>query len=361
MEDKIVYQAMAAKEEPVASILKARQRRGYLVATILVLALLVAMVAGIILGAVKVERPDLLQALGLWSRGDRVVDAGTRAIIVELRLPRVLLAAMVGAALALAGAVFQALFLNPMADPYILGVSSGAALGATLAFLFPLQYLPVGISWVPLAAFVGAVLTVMLVIQLARSGGYMSLHNMLLSGIAVGAFFTALVSLLMYFSRQHLHQIVFWLMGGLSQANWLYVRLALPYLMLGATVVLIQARAINALLLGEEVAASLGIEVARTKRWLLLGASMLTAMAVAVSGPIGFVGLIVPHVLRMLVGADHRLLLPTSALSGAILVVVADTLARTVIAPTELPVGLIMALGGAPFFISILRRRRTEG
>lgn len=353
-----VYDLAEAADKPIASVLKGRRRRGRLIMAVLLLLLLGAMTAGVVLGAVEVALPELLQALGLWPGGSQPVDAGTRAIIMELRLPRVLLAVLVGAALAIAGAVFQALFRNPMADPYVLGVSAGAALGATLAFLFPLNYLPLGVGLVPLAAFAGAVLTVILVSRLGRSGGYVSLYNLLLSGIAVGAFFTALVSLLMYFSRRHLHQVVFWLMGGLSQANWPYVRLALPYFMLGSAVALIQARALNALLLGEEAAASLGVEVERTKKWLLLGASLLTATAVAVSGPIGFVGLIVPHVLRMLVGPDHRLLLPASALGGAILVVVADTLARTVIAPTELPVGLIMSLGGAPFFVSLLRRRQ---
>lgn len=345
-------------DKSVTLILKARRQRGRLIMALLLLLLLGAMAAGVVLGAVEVALPDLLKALGLWPDRNGLLDAGTKAIILELRLPRVLLAALVGSALAIAGAVFQALFRNPMADPYVLGVSAGAALGATVAFLFPLNYLPLGIGFVPLAAFGGAILTVILVSCLARYGGYVSLYNMLLSGIAVGAFFSALVSLLMYFSRRHLQQVVFWLMGGLNRANWPYVRLALPYFILGFAVALIHARALNALLLGEETAASLGVEVERTKKWLLVSASLLTATAVAVSGPIGFVGLIVPHVLRLLVGPDHRLLLPASAFGGAILVVVADTLARTVIAPTELPVGLIMSLGGAPFFISMLRHQK---
>ncbi|NMA54982.1 MAG: iron chelate uptake ABC transporter family permease subunit [Firmicutes bacterium] len=343
--------------EPVSSFVKARRRRGQLVIALLLLILLLTLGTGVILGAVKIRLSHLVRALRLWPDSGLPVDDSTKAIIIELRLPRALLAAMVGAALALAGACFQALFLNPMADPYILGASAGAALGATLAFLFPVDQLPFGIGLVPLAAFTGAAVTVLLVSRLARSGNYISLYGMLLSGLAVSAFFSALVSLLMYFSHQRLQQIVFWLMGGLGRANWLYVRTSLPYFIVGAAVVQIQARALNVLLLGEETAASLGVEVERTKRWLFLGASLLTATAVAVSGPIGFVGLIVPHVLRMLVGTDHRLLLPASALGGGILVVAADTLARTVIAPTELPVGLIMALGGAPFFLSLLKRR----
>jgi iron complex transport system permease protein len=217
---------------------------------------------------------------------------------------------------------------------------------------------PLGVSLVPVAAFAGAIITVILVGRLARSGDYVSLHNMLLSGIAVGAFFMALVSLLMYFSRRQLQQVIFWLMGGFDRASWSHFRLALPYFALGLAVTLIHARVLNALLLGEETAANLGVEVEQVKKQLLVGASLLTATAVAVSGPIGFVGLIVPHALRILVGPDHRLLLPASALGGAVLMVAADTLARTIIAPTELPVGLIMSLGGAPFFVSLLRRRQ---
>lgn len=345
-------------DKPLTSIIKARRQRGQLIMVVLLLLLLAVMAAGIVLGAVEVALPDLLQALGLWPESTVPLDAGTRDIIVELRLPRVLLAALVGASLAIAGTIFQALFRNPMADPYVLGVSAGAALGATIAFLFPLNYLPLGVGLVPLAAFAGAILTVILVCRLAYCNGQMSLYNMLLSGIAVGAFFTALVSLLMYFSRQHLQQVVFWLMGGLDRASWQYVRLTLPYFVLGTAVALIHARALNALLLGEETAANLGVEVERTKNWLLVGASLLTATSVAVSGPIGFVGLIVPHALRLLVGPDHRLLLPAAAVGGAALMVAADTLGRTVIAPTELPVGLIMSLGGAPFFVFMLRRQK---
>lgn len=348
-----------AVDKPLTLILKERHRRGRLIILALVLLLLAVMVAGVVLGAVEVAILDLLQALGLWPR-PKPLDASTKAIIMELRLPRVFLAAMVGAALAIGGTVFQALFRNPMADPYVLGVSAGAALGATAAFLFPTKYLPLGIGLVPMAAFGGAIFTVILVCRLARTDGYISLSSMLLSGIAVGTFFTALVSLLMYFSRRHLQQVVFWLMGGFDRASWQYVRLALPYFVLGSTVALVHARSLNALLLGEETAANLGVEVERTKNWLLVGASLLTATAVAVSGPIGFVGLIVPHALRLLVGPDHRLLLPASALGGATLMVAADTLARTIIAPTELPVGLIMSLGGAPFFISMLRRQKRS-
>ena len=328
----------------------------------LVLALLAVLAAAalvaVCVGAADISPAELLRALGPVHTLAAPQSAVNRAIIWELRLPRVALAALVGAALAVAGATFQALFRNPMADPYVIGVSSGAALGATLALLLALNFRFLGVGAVPLLAFTGALGTVVVVYQLGRVGNAVSLLTLLLAGIAVGSFLSALVSLLVYFAGQRLHQVVFWLMGGFEGADWSKVRLALPYFALGTAVILVHARELNALLLGEDTALHLGVEVERAKKLLLAGAALLTATAVAVSGLIGFVGLVVPHALRLLGGPDHRYLIPASALAGAALLVAADTLARTIIAPTELPVGLITALSGGPFFLYILRNRK---
>ncbi|MBC7346971.1 MAG: iron chelate uptake ABC transporter family permease subunit [Clostridia bacterium] len=342
----------------VFAALESRRWKTRVLKAALLALLLVAIGIAVCLGAANVPLADLFRALGLPAGPDTPDSLLNQRIILELRLPRVLLAALVGASLALAGATFQALFRNPMADPYVIGVSSGASLGATVAMLLAVDLRFFGIGAVPLFAFVGAVGTVLLVSRLGRVGASVSLSTLLLAGIAVGSFFSAIVSLLVYFAGDRLHQVIFWLMGGFDGANWPYVRLALPYFVLGTAAILVHTRELNILLLGEETAGQLGVDVERAKRWLLSGAALLTATAVSTSGVIGFVGLIVPHVLRMLGGPDHGFLLPASALAGAALMVAADTLARTLIAPTELPVGLITALSGGPFFIYILRSRQ---
>lgn len=339
-------------------VLRSKRGRERALVLALLAVLAAAAVVAVCVGAADISPAELLRALGPVHTPAAAQSAVNRAIIWELRLPRVALAALVGAALAVAGATFQALFRNPMADPYVIGVSSGAALGATLALLLALNFRFLDVGAVPLLAFAGALGTVVVVYQLGQVGNAVSLLTLLLAGIAVGSFLSALVSLLVYFAGQRLHQVVFWLMGGFEGADWSKVRLALPYFALGTAVILVHARELNALLLGEDTALHLGVEVERAKKLLLAGAALLTATAVAVSGLIGFVGLVVPHALRLLGGPDHRYLIPASALAGAALLVAADTLARTIIAPTELPVGLITALSGGPFFLYILRNRK---
>lgn len=279
-------------------------------------------------------------------------------VIMLCRLPRVALALVVGSALALAGAIFQGLFKNPMADPHIIGASAGAGLGATLAISLGLSLNWNGLGAIPLLASLGAFVTVILVYNLARSGGTVPIPNLLLAGVALSALLSALISLLIYLGQDQMHTIVFWLMGGLSGRNWNHVLFALPYLLVGAAVSVFYARDLNLMLLGEESALNLGVEVERVKAILLVIASILTGVAVAASGMIGFVGLIVPHVARILVGPDHRTLVPVSILAGAILLLCADILARTILAPVELPLGVVTALFGAPFFILLLRRYR---
>ncbi len=284
--------------------------------------------------------------------------AAHEAIVLSLRLPRVLLGVVVGASLATAGGAFQGLFRNPMADPYVIGVSSGAALGAALAITLHPGVSFLGLGLVPFAAFGGAIATVYAVYAIARTGRDIPVSNLLLAGVALGALLSALVSVVVVFSRQHLEEIVFWLMGSLAGRGWSYLGAALPYLALGTGVLMLFTRDLNALLLGDEEAAHVGVSVETTKKAVLAAASLLTAAAVATCGVVGFVGLIVPHIVRLMVGPDHRTLLPVSAVAGALLLVVADLAARTVVRPGELPVGVVTAMVGGPFFLYLLRRSR---
>jgi len=277
-------------------------------------------------------------------------------IILQIRLPRIILGMLVGAALGIAGTTMQALFKNPMADPYVIGISSGAALGAVFAIVFGLNIL--GMYTIPLMAFLCATATIFLVYNTASVRGKLPVNTLLLAGIAVTLFLSAIISLMMYTSGEKLHGITFWLMGGLWGRNWNHVMMAFPFIFPGAIIIYIFARDLNVMLLGEEPAQHLGIEVETLKKIIILSTSLITAAAVSVSGIIGFVGLIIPHAMRILVGPDHRILLPGSALVGGIFLVWADTLARTIISPVEVPVGIITALFGAPFFIYLLRKRK---
>ncbi|WP_254764024.1 vitamin B12 ABC transporter permease BtuC [Natrinema marinum] len=280
----------------------------------------------------------------------------TRQIIVEdIRLPRIILAATVGLALAAAGTVMQGFFRNPLADPSIIGVSSGAAAGAVAAIAFP-AVLPFGS--LHLWAFAGALATAFLVYAIATDGGRTPVATLLLAGVAVQAFLGALISYMLVHSGDSLRQAVYWMMGHLNNSQWSDVKFALPITLLGLLVLCTYRRELNVLLLGEEDAHHLGVEVERTKLLLLALASIVTAAGVAVAGVIGFVGLVVPHIMRLIVGPDHRILLPTSALAGASFLVATDTLARS--GPAVVPVGIITAALGAPFFLFLLIRREVH-
>ncbi|XVH30826.1 vitamin B12 ABC transporter permease BtuC [Haloferacaceae archaeon DSL9] len=284
------------------------------------------------------------------------VEAVHERIVVRYRLPRILLAALVGFALAAAGTVMQGFFRNPMADPSIIGVSSGAAVGAVAAIVAPIA-VPFGLG-LQGAAFLGALLAAFAVYAIATRGGRTPVATLLLAGVAIQAFLGAVIAAMQLFSGESLRQVVHWLMGHLSNATWSDVSVTLLVVPLLFVALLAYARDLNVLLLGEEDARGLGIEVQRTKQLLLAVSSVLTAAAVAVSGIIGFVGLIVPHMMRLLVGPDHRVLLPTSAFAGASFLVLADTVARS--GPAEIPVGIVTAALGAPFFLFLLRRREVH-
>ncbi|AKH96814.1 vitamin B12 ABC transporter permease BtuC [Halanaeroarchaeum sulfurireducens] len=280
------------------------------------------------------------------------VPETSETIVLGIRLPRIVLGALVGFSLAGAGAVMQGFFRNPMADPSIIGVSSGAAVGAVAAIT-----LPIGLD-IHAAAFLTGLATAFAVYLIATEGGRTPVATLLLAGVAVQTFLGAVISYMLVYSGESLQQAVFWLMGHLHTASWAEVRLTLLTVPPLFAALLWYARDLNVLLLGEEDARTLGVEVERTKRMLLGLSSLLTAAAVAVSGVIGFVGLIVPHIMRLLVGPDHRLLLPTSALAGASFLVATDTIARA--GAAELPVGIVTAALGAPFFLYLLRRREVH-
>jgi len=283
--------------------------------------------------------------------------ATTETIILEIRLPRVILAGLVGAALATAGATYQGLFRNPLADPYLLGVAQGAALGAVIGFVFPVGGYGAGFGIVPLLAFAGALLSIIVVYSLARVGRTLPVTTVILAGVALGALLAAIVSYLIITSGEEMHGILFWLMGSFSLSRWSEVGVALPYVVVGVGVLLLYARSLNVMQVGEEQAQQLGVNVERLKLVLLTAATLVTAAAVSFVGIIGFVGIIIPHAVRLIWGPDYRFLLPLAVLVGAIFLILADVVARTVLSPSEVPIGIITALCGAPFFLYLLRRR----
>lgn len=328
-------------------------RRRVVIGTLAVL-LLAAMLIAVGLGAVRIPPAEVLGALGRALRG---AHGGMRdAVVLDLRVPRVLLAALVGAALAFAGVLYQALFRNPLADPYILGVSAGAGLGATVAFIAAGATALGSQLGVPVGAFAGALATMLLVVRLASRRGRLDATSLLLAGVAISYTLSALTSFLLVVHRQSMAAVVFWMMGGLSGASWGQVGVLALMLAAGAVAPLARSRELDIMLLGEERAGQLGVDVERFKLVVLASASLVVAGAVSVAGMIGFVGLMTPHIARLVLGPDHRLLLPASALAGALVMVLADLAARTLLAPVELPVGIVTAVLGGPFFVWLLSR-----
>ncbi|HEY8491422.1 MAG TPA: iron chelate uptake ABC transporter family permease subunit [Dehalococcoidia bacterium] len=286
---------------------------------------------------------------------------GWDRIVWDIRLPRVLLAGLVGGTLAYAGAAYQGVFRNPLADPYLIGVAAGAGLGATIAFLLPLDFAFYALSPVPALAFAGGLLAVALSYGLARTGTVVPTATLVLAGVAVSSLATAGMSFLFMLAGDDLRTIFAWIMGGMNGAGWRQVGLLVPYSALAAAVVLVHGRVLNVLQLNEEEARQLGVNVERTKLLLIAAASLATAAAVSVSGLIGFVGLVVPHAVRLLWGPDYRRLVPLSMVAGAVFLITADLVARTAVSPAELPVGVVTAFSGAPFFLFLLRRRSRAG
>ncbi|QLH75288.1 MAG: iron chelate uptake ABC transporter family permease subunit [Methanomassiliicoccales archaeon] len=289
------------------------------------------------------------------------VGSDTNIIIVQkMNLPRVVMTCLVGAALGIAGAVMQALFRNPMASPYILGLSSGASLGAAIGLTFTVSWLP-SLLMIPMLAFITCMGTLFLVYSISRVGGKVPTETLLLAGIAVGSFLSALVSLLTYLAGEQLQGIVYWTMGNLTNATWDNILIVAPLIAAGCILMIASSRDLNAMMLGGNHALDLGVEVPKVRLQLLVASALVTAAAVAFVGVIGFVGLVVPHILRILMGPDNRALLPASLIGGASFLMMCDYISR-VIAPGIgiLPVGIVTALIGAPYFIYLLRRRRHE-
>ncbi len=344
---------------------KRRRTRFYILLLFVLLAILI--VTSSTLGAAKdITVGDAIRILLSRIPGlGRMVDTShlsdmSSIIILTIRLPRVLLGALVGAGLAMAGAAFQGMFKNPMADPYIIGVSSGAAFGASLAMLFGINFMFLGFSGIGSMAFLGAAAASFLVYSLARVGNKVPVTSLLLSGIAVSSLLSAAISFMMLFNRDRVQTVVFWIMGSLSKARWESVITAFPGIAIGMIVLLFYAKDLNILLMGDETAAHLGVDVERVKIVLLGVCSLIAGSAVAVSGIIGFVGLIIPHVVRLIFGPDHRTLIPLSALTGAIFLLAADILSRVLIQPAEIPVGIITALLGGPFFLYLLHIKKKS-
>jgi iron complex transport system permease protein len=329
--------------------------------TMVVLAalLVVAVVLGVGLGAVGIA-PGTVLSLFAWKlhlTGRPDVPRSVEIIVFQLRLPRVLLAAVVGMGLAVAGLLFQGLFRNPMADPAVIGVSSGAALGAIVVILAGGAAILGGLG-VAGAAFAGALLVAFLVYRLARIGPAVHVVTLLLAGIAVAAVMSGVMSVVMSFSGEQIRNIYFWILGGLSSRGWSALQVVTPIVFVGTAAAAFLVNDLNLLALGEERAAQLGVEVERTKRRTLALGSLLAAAAVSVSGVIGFVGLMTPLLLRLVIGADHRRLLPACVLAGPTILILADLASRTLIAPEELPLGAVTAVLGGPFFLYLLRRQR---
>jgi iron complex transport system permease protein len=282
----------------------------------------------------------------------------TATIVWDIRLPRIILAGIVGAALAIAGATYQGLFRNPLADPYLIGVAQGASVGAIVGFLLPAAWGISSFGLVPVLAFIGAIAATLIVYLLARVGNTLPVTTLILSGVALSALLSSISSYLIISSGTKMHGIIFWLMGSFNLAEWSQVAYVLPYVVVGVGVILMFSRLLNVMQLDEEQAQQLGVNVEKFKLLLLAAATLITAASVSFVGTIGFVGIIIPHAVRLVWGADHRFLLPLSLLTGAVFMILADLISRTILAPTEIPIGVITAICGAPFFLYILRRRQ---
>jgi iron complex transport system permease protein len=340
-----------------------RIRRRSVITTALLAALLLAALLSVMIGPVFVHPLTVVKVWLQWLSAGRLhfdIQEMHRVIILNIRMPRVVVAMLVGMGLAASGAGMQGLFRNPMAEPYVLGMSAGAATGAALAIVLGVGAF-LGVFAVPVMAFTGAVITIFVVYSIARTEGKVPTETLLLAGIAVGFFLQAAVSFLKLIAPMDaLRDVVLWLMGSFAGATWNDAALVVLPIAAGLFALGWLAQELNALQFGEETAMHLGMEVETLKRILLVAVALITAVSVSVAGIIGFVGLVVPHVARLIVGADHRIQLPVAALSGGIFVVLADTLARSVARPAEIPIGIITAAIGAPYFVYLLRRRKRS-
>lgn len=336
---------------------RARPKITFLVLFVL---LAFALVAGVAIGPVGI--PFRKSLLILTDKLPWLEISGLpsnfQAIVFQLRLPRVLTGLLVGSSLAISGTVMQGIFRNPLATPYILGVASGGSAGAATAVVFGFQ----SSYALPIGALIGAVTAVTLVYRISWSGGSSSSYTLILAGVALSSLFSAITTALIFVAGPYQqHRVLFWMMGGLWRSNWTLFKIILPIVTVGAGVICAWSRDLNALALGESAAAHLGVKPNTVKKTLLGIATAITAVSVSAAGSIGFVGLVIPHILRMIVGPDHRVLLPAAALGGGVFLVYTDVMAKTIMQPVEMPVGVITAFFGAPFFIYLLRKKIAGG
>lgn len=323
---------------------------------ITLLALSIMLILSMAIGSVLISPAEL------WDVITGTVENETfRTILLDIRLPRTVLIALVGAALAGSGAAYQGLFRNPLADPYLIGVASGAGLGAILAMSIKWPYTTLGLLAVPLAAFLTSLLTVYLVYTFANIGKTVPTTNLILAGVAVSSFAVSMTSFLMLRSTGEVRRAIGWLLGGVSLVGWDVTLALIPYLGIGMITLVLTGYSLNLLQFGDDQATQMGLNVRRAKFIIIVAASLVTAAAVSFAGIIGFVGLIVPHVVRIWWGVDYRRLIPLSVIGGASVLLCADVLARIVLAPEELPVGIVTALAGAPFFLWVLRHAKNQG
>ena len=323
---------------------------------ITLLALIIMLIVSLAIGSVFIPPAELWRLVNGTSDNDTF-----RTILWNIRLPRTALIALIGAALAGSGAAYQGLFRNPLADPYLIGVASGAGLGAIIAMSVKWPYTALGLLAVPLAAFIASLLTVYLVYTFAHIGRTVPTTNLILAGVAVSSFAVSLTSFLMLRSSGEVRRAIGWMLGGVSLVGWDVTLALIPYLAIGMTALILTGYSLNLLQFGDDQATQMGLNVRRAKFIIIVAASLVTAAAVSFAGIIGFVGLIVPHMVRIWWGVDYRRLIPLSILGGASVLLVADVLSRIVLAPEELPVGIVTALAGAPFFLWVLRRAKNQG
>jgi iron complex transport system permease protein len=339
-------------------------RRRWLVLIGLLAASVVVILLCSSFGAAKISSRDLLAALlqlVMVGRTDGAVDETTGAILFQVRLPRVLMGFLVGGTLAVVGATLQALLRNALADPYVLGVSSGAALGVALAMLMGMGTMLAMVPVLPLWGFAGGVMALLLIYRLAQSRGRLPIHSLLLAGVILNAMLTAVIMFITsIMDPARSAGLMAWLMGSLTPQNWSSLAGIAVYVTVGALSLLYHAPALNVLTQGEDQARSLGIDTDRLKRRLYVLTALLTGAVVSVSGMIGFIGMLIPHAVRMAIGSDHRLLVPASAFVGGMFLVLSDTVARTAFAPAEIPVGVVTALAGGPFFLYLLLWRKDR-
>jgi iron complex transport system permease protein len=323
---------------------------------ITLLALAIMLLLSLAIGSVFIPPAELWHVITRSASSDT-----SRTILLDIRLPRTALIALVGAALAGSGAAYQGLFRNPLADPYLIGVASGAGLGAIIAMSIRWPYTTLGLLAVPLAAFIASLLTVYIVYTIAHIGGSVPTTSLILAGVAVSSFAVSLTSFLMLHSTGEVRRAIGWLLGGVSLVSWDATLALIPYLGIGLSTLALTGYALNLLQFGDDQATQMGLNVRRAKFIIIVAASLVTAAAVSFAGIIGFVGLVVPHIVRIWWGVDYRRLIPLSIIGGAAVLLFADVLARIVLAPQELPVGIVTALAGAPFFLWVLRRAKNQG